>query len=123
MADDTERPKDESDYDDAFDYVVGQVLVEEADLLSDLVDHLIETGSISVERPNGALTAYLRAPGGLRPGELVLRATAAHGSGSGRVPVSPATYRDLPRLRSEITLQLAVELAWLAEQQSEEEGQ
>jgi hypothetical protein len=114
VADDSELPED--GYDDDFDRRVGQVLDEQAGLLREQTDLLIATGSISVQRPTGVLTAHLRPPAWWRPGELEVRTVTADRSGSGRIPLSRAAYRDHTRLRGEIRLQLAVHLAWLEEE-------
>jgi hypothetical protein len=63
VADDREHPEDRQDA-DAFDRRVGEVLEEEAALLREQADLLIATGSISIERPTGVLTAHLRPPPG-----------------------------------------------------------
>jgi hypothetical protein len=116
MADDQERPEDQQDVDDPFDRHVGKVLDEEAELLREQSDLLIATGSISLQRPTGVLTGHLRPPSWRRRGELEVRTVAAGSSGSARIPLSHAEYRDHARLHSEIRLQLAVQLAWLEEQ-------
>lgn len=88
---------------------------DEAGLLREHGDLLIETGSISVERPAGVLTAHLRPPTWLRRGELEVRAITADSSASATLPLSRAAYRDQAGLRGEIRLQIAVQLAWLEE--------
>jgi hypothetical protein len=115
VADDRERPEDRHDADDAFDRRVGDVLDQEAGLLREQSELLIETASISVQRPAGVLTGHLRPPTWWRRGELEIRTVAAGKSGSARIPLSRAAYRDHARLRSEIRLQIAVQLAWLEE--------
>jgi hypothetical protein len=116
VADDQEHPEDGQDVDDAFDRHVGEVLEQEAGLLREQTDLLIATGSISVQRPTGVLTAHLRPPTWWRRGELEVRAATAGSSGSACIPLSRAAYRDHTGLRGEIRLQLAVQLAWLAEE-------
>lgn len=114
MADDREHPEDEQDADEAFDRRVGQVLDEQAALLRQQTDLLIATGSISVERPAGVLTAYLHSPTWWRRGELVIRVVSTAGAPAfGRIPLSRAAYRDNDGLRGEIKLQIAVHLAGL----------
>jgi hypothetical protein len=115
VADDREHPEDWQDA-DAFDRRVGQVLDEEAGLLAEQIDLLIAAGSISLERPAGVLTARLKPPTWLRQGELEMRAVASGRSGSGRIPLSRAAYRDRAGLRGEIRLQIAVQLAWLEQE-------
>jgi hypothetical protein len=116
VADDRERPEDGQDVDDAFDRRVGEVLDVEAGLLREQSDLLIATGSISVPRPTGVLTGQLRRPTWWRRGELEVCAVTAGSSGSARIPLSHAACRDHARLHREITLQIAVQLAWLEEQ-------
>jgi hypothetical protein len=116
VADDQEHPEDRQDVDDAFDRRVGEVLEEETGLLREQADLLIATGSISVELPTGVLTAHLRPPTRWRRGELEVRAGTAGSSGSTRIPLSRAAYRDRTGLRGEIRLQIAVQLAWLKEE-------
>jgi hypothetical protein len=115
VADDREHPEDGQDA-DAFDRRVGQVLDEEAGLLAEQSDLLIAAGSISVERPTGVLTAHLKPATWWRQGELEIRTVTAGRSGSGRIPLSRAAYRDRTGLRGEIRLQLAVQLAWLEQE-------
>lgn len=116
MADDGAHFEDGQDADDVFDRRVGDLLDEEAGLLREQSDLLIATGSISVERPTGVLTAHLRPPTWWRRGELEVRAVTAGGSASARIPLSRAAYRDPAGLRSEVRLQMAVQLAWLEEE-------
>jgi hypothetical protein len=117
VTDDREHPEDGQDADDAFDRRVGQVLDEQAALLREQADLLIATGSISVERPTGVLTAHLRPPTWWRWGELVVGAVSTAGSSaSSRIPLSRAAYRDHTGLRGEIRLQIAVHLAGLEEE-------
>jgi hypothetical protein len=99
---------------DAFDRRVGSVLDSEADLLGQLSERLLATGSASVERPAGTLTAQLRRPGRFRGGALDIETRTKGGSGTGHLPLGRA-HRDDAALLSEITLQLAVHLASLDE--------
>jgi hypothetical protein len=101
---------------DAFDRRVGSVLDSEADLLGQLSERLLATGSASVERPAGTLTAQLRRPGRFRGGALDIetRTKGGSASGTGHLPLGRA-HRDDAALLSEITLQLAVHLASLDE--------
>jgi hypothetical protein len=115
VADDREHPEDWPDP-DAFDRRVGEVLDEEAGLLGEQSDLLIAAGSISVERPTGVLTAHLNPPTCWRQGELEIRTVTAGRSGSARIPLSRAAYRDHTGLRGEIRLQIAVQLAWLEQE-------
>jgi hypothetical protein len=105
---------DERDVGDAFDRRVGGLLDSEAGLLRQQAELLLTTGSTSIERPGGLLSARLRRPGRLRGGALDISARTADGSGSatGHVPLARG-YRDEAGLLSEITLQLAVHLTWL----------
>lgn len=112
MADDQDHPEDEQDADDVFDRRVGEILEQEERLLDEQSDFLIATGSIAVQRPTGALTARLERPTWWRRGELEIRAD----SGSARIPLSRAAYRDHVGLRGEISLQLAVQFASLEEE-------
>jgi hypothetical protein len=117
VVDDRDYPKDEPDADDAFDRLVGQVLDEQATLLREQTELLIATGSISVERPTGLLTAHIRPPTWWRRGELVVGTVSTAGSTArGRIPLSRAAYRDRTGLRGEIRLQIAVHLAGLEEE-------
>jgi hypothetical protein len=116
VADDWEHPEGGQDVDDAFDRRVGEILDEEAGLLREQSDLLIATGSISVERPTGVLTAHLKPPAWWRQGELELRTVTAGSSGSGRIPLSRAAYRDHTGLRGEIRLQIAVYLTSLEQE-------
>jgi hypothetical protein len=117
MTDGPGDPAGGQDTGDDFDRRVQRVLDEQDALLSEQADLLIATGSTSVERPAGTLTASLRAPAWGRPGELMIRTVSAAGNpGSGRIPVSRAEYRDHARLRGEIELQIAVHLAALEEE-------
>jgi hypothetical protein len=118
VADDREHPKDGQDTDDAFDRHVGQVLEQEAEVLREQADLLITSGSISLERPTGVLTAHLRPPTWWRRGELENRTVAAGRTASGRTPLSRAAYRDHAGLRAEIMLQIAVQLTWLEQEWS-----
>jgi hypothetical protein len=105
---------DEPDVDDAFDRRVGGVLDSEAGLLRQQAELLLSAHSVSIERPGGVLTARLRRPGRLRGGtlDIATRVTDGSASGGGHLPLGRA-HRGDDALLSEITLQLAVHLAWL----------
>jgi hypothetical protein len=105
---------DQADEPEAFDRKVGGVLDAEAGMLREKSDLLLATGSAQIERPAGTLKASLRPPRWWRPG--VFRQWAAREDGatsSGVVPLSRTM--DATSVLSEITLQLAVSLAWLDE--------
>jgi hypothetical protein len=57
-----EREGDEPDSGDDFDRRWSDLLDAEADLLREHAERLIATGSISVERPAGMVTARFRGP-------------------------------------------------------------
>ena len=103
---DQEHPDDGPAASDAFDRRVAEVLEHQARLLREQSDLLIATGSISVRRPAGELTAHLKAPRWWRRGELEVRAVTAGSSGSARarVPLSRAAFGDLTGLSGEIRL-------------------
>jgi len=103
-----------ADEPEAFDRKVAEVLDAEAGLLSEKSERLLATGSVSIERPAGVLTASLRSPRWWRPG--VFRQWAVREDGatsSGVVPLGRAM--DATSVLGEITLQLAVSVAWLDE--------
>jgi hypothetical protein len=98
----------------AFDRKVAEVLEAEAGMLSEKSERLLATGSVRIERPAGVLNASLRPPRWWRAG--VFRQSAAREDGatsSGVVPLGRTM--DATFLLSEITLQLAVCVAWLDE--------
>ena len=91
MNDDCESPSDERDAEDPFDRRWSHMLDAEADLLRMYAEQLLMTGSISIERAGGVLTAQFTGPawryhGFLtwhrRPG-LDIDAAAANGSYNG----------------------------------------
>ena len=105
---------DPADDPEAFDRKVAGVLDAEAGMLSDKSERLLATGSASIDRPAGTLSASLRPPRWWRPG--VFRHWAVREDGatsSGVVPLGPTM--DTTFVLSEITLQLAVSVAWLDE--------
>jgi hypothetical protein len=105
---------DQADDPEAFDRKVGEVLDAEAGMLSGKSERLLATGSVSIDRPAGTLNASLRPPRWWRPG--VFRHWAAREDGatsSGVVPLGRTM--DATSVLSEITLQLAVGVAWLDE--------
>ena len=83
------------------------MLVEKSELL-------LATGSVSINRPAGALKASLRPPRWWRPGVFREWAVREDGStSSGVVPLGRTM--DTASVLSEITLRLAVNVAWLDE--------
>jgi len=114
--DDAADPADDREAFDpeAFDRKVAEVLDAEAGMLGDKSERLLATGSVSIDRPAGMLNASLRPPRWWRPG--VFRQWAVREDGatsSGVVPLGRAM--DATSVLSEITLQLAVSVAWLDE--------
>jgi hypothetical protein len=114
---------DEPDSADAFDRRRSDLLNAEANLLREHAERLIATGSLSIERPAGTVTARLRGPvwryhgGGAwhrRPG-LDIEAIPADDSGRRAWSHGPmvAKYRDRANLINEITFTLSLYLAWL----------
>ena len=105
---------DRADEPEAFDRKVGAVLDAEAGLLGEKSEQLLATGSVSIERPAGVLNASLRPPHWWRPG--VLRQSAVRKDGATSSGVLPlGRTMDATFLLSQITLQLAVSIAWLDE--------
>ena len=105
---------DRDDDPEAFDRKVGEVLDAEAGLLGEKSERLLATGSVSIERPAGVLNASLRPPHWWRPG--VLRQSAVRKDGAASSGVLPlGRTLDATFLLSQITLQLAVSIAWLDE--------
>jgi hypothetical protein len=106
--------EDQADDPDAFDRKVAEVLDAEAGMLREKSDLLLATGSARIGRPAGTLKASLRSPRWWRPG--VFRQWAVREDGatsSGVVPLGRTM--DATSVLSEITLQLAVSVAWLDE--------
>jgi len=60
-------PGDPADEPGAFDRKVAEVLDAEAEMLGEKSERLLATGSVSIERPAGVLTASLRPPRWWRP--------------------------------------------------------
>jgi len=111
VRDETGSPGDESA---AFDRKVAKVLDTEADMIREKSEHLMAAGTVTIERPGGMLNAELRLPRWWRPG--VFRDQATHCDGrtsSGVIPLDRTM--DAATVLSEITLQLAVSVAWLDE--------
>ena len=105
---------DQGDEPDAFDRKVGEVLDAEAGMLREKSELLLATGSVSIARPAGVLKASLRPPRWWRPG--VFRDWAVReddATSSGVVPLGRTM--DTASVLSQITLQLAVGVAWLDE--------
>jgi hypothetical protein len=105
---------DRGDEPDAFDRKVGVVLDAEAGMLREKSELLLATGSVSIDRPAGVLEASLRPPRWWRPG--VFRNWEVREDGatsSGVVPLGRTM--DTASVLSQITLQLAVGVAWLDE--------
>jgi hypothetical protein len=123
VEEDREREGDEPDSGDAFDRRWSDLLDAEADLLHEHAERLIATGSISVERPAGMVTARFRGPvwryhGGAalhRRPRLDIEAIRADDSGGCASSHGPmvAKYRDRTNLINEIMLTLSLYLAWL----------
>lgn len=111
VRDDTGDPDDDPG---AFDRKVAEVLDAEAGMLGEKSERLLATGSVSIERPAGVLHASLRPPRWWRPGVFRQQAVREDGAtSSGVVPLGRTM--DATFLLSEITLQLAVTVAWLDE--------
>jgi hypothetical protein len=109
--DDTAGPPGEPD---AFDRKVAEVLDVEAGMLREKSERLLATGSISIERPAGVLEASLRTPRWWRPGTMRERAVKEGGyTSTSTVPLGRTM--DEASVLSQITLQLAVSVAWLDE--------
>jgi hypothetical protein len=105
---------DRGDGPDTFDRKVGEVLDADAGMLREKSELLLATGSVSIDRPAGVLKASLRPPRWWRPG--VFRDWAVREDGatsSGVVPLGRTM--DTASVLSQITLQLAVGVAWLDE--------
>jgi len=114
--------------DDPFDRRWSRILDAEADLLRRYVEQLLMTGSISIKRAGGVLTAKLTGPvwrshGFLswhrRPG-LDIDAVAANGSHSSAHGPMVTRNRDRAGLTHEITFKLAIHLAYLEVQDGHE---
>jgi hypothetical protein len=105
---------DRADDPGAFDRKVGEVLDAEASMLREKSELLLATGSVSIERPTGVLNASLRLPRWWRPG--VFRQWAAREDGDTSTGVVPlGRTMDATAVLHQITLQLAVSVAWLDE--------
>jgi hypothetical protein len=123
VEEDHEREGDEPDSGDAFDRRRSDLLDVEADLLREHAERLIATGSISIERATGMVTARFRGPvwryhGGAawhRRPELDIEAIPADDSGRRAWSHGPTVskYRDRANLINEIVLTLSLYLAWL----------
>ena len=109
--DDTGSQGDESG---AFDRKVAEVLDAEADMIREKSESLLAAGTVTIERPAGMLNASVRLPRWWRPGVFREQAVRYDGhTSSGTVPLGRAM--DAASVLSEITLQLAVSVAWLDE--------
>jgi hypothetical protein len=125
MEDDRECEPDESAYEDAFDLRWSDVLDAQADLLREKAELLLATGAVSIERPAGVVTAQFRPARWRQRGvvtcrrrpELVIEAMSSDDSGRRAAADGPtvAKYGDRAALIREITLGLAIHLAWLDE--------
>ena len=105
---------DRGDAPDTFDRKVGEVLDADAGMLREKSELLLTTGSVSIDRPAGVLKASLRPPRWWRPGVFRDRAVREDGAtSSGVVPLGRTM--DTASVLSQITLQLAVGVAWLDE--------
>ncbi len=105
---------DRGDEADAFGRKVGEVLDAETGMLREKSELLMATGSVSIDRPAGVLRATLRPPHWWRPGvfrEWAIREDGA--TSSGVVPLGRTM--NTASVLSEVTLQLAVSVAWLDE--------
>jgi hypothetical protein len=110
---------------DPFDRRVNAVLDAEAGLLQEQAELLLATGSISIKRPAGVVTIQLKGPAWRRTDVLTARrrhlidldAVSADGSGRRAGAHGPMVAKpgDRDALVREITLTLAVHLAWLDE--------
>jgi hypothetical protein len=99
---------------EAFDRKVAEVLDAEAGMLREESERLLATGSVSIERPAGVLNASLRPPRWWRPGAFREWGVRQDGqTSSSVVPLGRRT--DAASVLSEVTLQLAVGVAWLDE--------
>ena len=105
---------EQGDAPDAFDRKVGGVLDAEAGMLREKSELLLATGSVSIDRPAGVLKASLRPPRWWRPGVFRDWAVREDGATSSRVVPLGRTV-DTASVLSQITLQLAVGVAWLDE--------
>jgi hypothetical protein len=115
--DDQERQDEEEYAEDAFDRRVNAVLARDEALLQDRSERLLATGTISIERPEGVVTAQLGrpVPRWRRP-RLDIHAGPADGSRSASAHgPTAARYRDRAALLREIELTLAMHIAWLEE--------
>jgi hypothetical protein len=111
MRDDADDRDDEPG---AFDRKVSEVLDAEAGMLDEKSERLLATGSVSIERPAGVLHASVRAPRWWRPGVFRHQAVREDGAtSSGVVPLGRTM--DETFVLTQITLQLAVSVAWLDE--------
>jgi hypothetical protein len=105
---------DRADEPGAVDRKVAEVLDAEAGMLSEKSERLLAAGSVSIERPAGVLHASLRPPRWWWPGVFRQQAVREDGAtSSGVVPLGRTM--DATSVLSEITLQLAVSIAWLDE--------
>ena len=120
--DDNESLDDGQEAGDAFDRRWSNLLDAEADLRS-YAEQLLTTGSISIGRAGGVLTAQFTGPvwryhgfmSWHRRPVLDIDATAAHGSCSGAHGATVNKYRDRGGLIREVMLQRVVSLAFLEE--------
>jgi hypothetical protein len=125
VGEDHKQQSGETDSEDPFDRRVSDILDAEADLLREQALLLLATGSISVGRSAGTVTAQFSRPVWRHRGPLTwrrrpeyhLRAEPADGSGRHASEHGPmdARHGDRVALINEITLSLAVNLAWLEE--------
>jgi hypothetical protein len=127
VEEDRENEVYELEFRDAFDRRRAHLLDVEAELLRDEAERLIATGSISIQRPDGMVTARFRRPvwryhgGGAwhRRPSLDIEGIPADDSGRRASRHGPmvAKYRDRANLLSEIIMQLSLYLAWLEDDQ------
>jgi hypothetical protein len=112
-----------ADEQDPFDRRVSEVLAAEESDLGEYAERLIATGSLSIERPSGTVTAQFRGPAARyrgvltwqwRPELSIVAATAGdEPRRSGARGPTAARYRDRAGLIDEIVLTLAMQIAWL----------
>jgi hypothetical protein len=127
VEEDHEHESNELEAGDAFDRRRSHLLDAEAELLRDQAERLIATGSVSIHRPDGMVTARFRRPawryhGGAawhRRPWLDIEGIPADDSGRRASTHGPmvAKYRDRTHLLDEIIMQLSLYLAWLEDDQ------
>jgi hypothetical protein len=119
--------RDEAEAGDALDRRRSELLEQEAEQLRDYAERLIASGSLSIQRPRGTVSAHFRGPvwryhgGGVwhRRPELAIEGIPADNSGRHASANGPmvSKYRDRANLVWEISSQLSIYLAWLEDDQ------